>query len=265
VANIPCFFCERWQPQNISNVTNTATDKEEFMGGALTNQQRSKEFYRIAYECAKKEYYGSCTGTCATCTLNIHLYVDDIKDATLIKTSVAVDFLREVENNRQREISDRWEIAGAILSCLFALGFIFVVFVWPIMAIRSCVSRHTEVPAVEKPTQDIPRTLQAAYYVRDNPRDMDRDGLIDCVDRAILFREYYGSDAQIIWNKNDTTKMNHVFIRINSTCIEPGVWHPDPIRRTMKSVWSTKYDGRYDRNITAHEPEIKRGIFVWLW
>jgi len=223
------------------------------MGGPLTNQQRSKEFYRIAYECAESKAEGMCGGECAACTLNVHLYMDDIKDATLIKTSAAVDYLRKQKAMKQFTQSRDMEALGGVIGVILAI----VLCAIPVFMVKSCISNAL------KPKQDVDRTLQAAYYVRDNIRDVDRDGSIDCVDRALLFREFYGPDAKLIWNRNPNTKMNHLFILINGTPIEPYSYSSDFKERQMHFVWGRKFDPRYNRNITYAEQEIRRRTFVW--
>jgi len=104
-------------------------------GGPLTDDIRAKEYYRIAYQCLELVHTKGCNNNCAACPLNIHLYCNDAKDATLIKTSAAIDFKNAVIAAKRVRADNIWDLIGAIFWIIFGLALIFVTVVWPV----SCV------------------------------------------------------------------------------------------------------------------------------
>jgi hypothetical protein len=105
------------------------------MAGMLTGQQRSKEYYRLSYQCLQTKAEKKCDGKCAFCTLNVHLYVDDPRDATLIKTSAAVDYLKAVAVSKQERANDLIHLLGALFSAALVIALIVV----PVgCAVKSC-------------------------------------------------------------------------------------------------------------------------------
>jgi len=112
----------------------------------------------------------------------------------------------------------------------------------------------------------------AARKTAENIRDVNRDGLINCIDRALLYKQYYGdgTQARLIWNKNDTANLNHLFVYIPDgaggwIAIEPSYTSEDIARRTMSYAWGSQYNPRYDRDVTASYNAIKAGTFNWAW
>jgi bacterioferritin-associated ferredoxin len=121
------------------------------MAGPLTNQQRSSEYYRIAYKCAEVKSTKGCDSNCAACVLNVHLYVDDVRDATLIKTSAALNYVRDVaevrSSNAEIRRENKWStirLIGWIVLDLFILficiALIWVLFILPISWVVRLVS-----------------------------------------------------------------------------------------------------------------------------
>jgi len=103
--------------------------------GPLTDDIRSQEYYRIAYQCLELVHTKGCNNNCAACALNIHLYCNDAKDATLIKTSAAIDFKNAVIMAKKVKADNTWDLIGAIFTVIFVLAMVFVTLVWPV----SCV------------------------------------------------------------------------------------------------------------------------------
>lgn len=88
------------------------------------------------------------------------------------------------------------------------------------------------------------RTMQKAQA---NIRDLDKDGKINCVDYAIMFkltwdREYpvLKDKCEIVRNVNKRTEMNHLFTYVNGIGVE--AWAPDPYRFRMEDNWGGRYD-----------------------
>jgi len=83
--------------------------------------------------------------------------------------------------------------------------------------------------------------------------DVNRDGLYNCIDAAVLFYQYYPdrSKVSIITNVNPKTGMNHLFyaVLINGKwiAIEPQAYAANRRSYWMKDVWGEEYDNAYNR------------------
>jgi len=86
-----------------------------------------------------------------------------------------------------------------------------------------------------------------------NSTDVNRDGLYNCIDAAVLFYQHYPdrSKVTIIINVNSNTGMNHLFnaVLINGSwiAIEPQAYATNYSSYWMKDVWGNKYDNTYNR------------------
>jgi len=112
----------------------------------------------------------------------------------------------------------------------------------------------------------------AARKTAENIRDVNRDGKINCIDYACLYKQYYGdgTQARLIWNKNDTANFNHLFVYIPDgaggwIAIEPSYTSEDISKRTISYAWGSQYNSRYDRDVTASYNAIKANTFNWAW
>jgi hypothetical protein len=111
--------------------------------GVLSNKQKANEYRRLAYQCASNEANNTCNRYCANCPLNISLFLDDQKEAVLIKMSAIQDYQQDQANEQAqnqliKEIKDRntAEGIGAIIGALIPIGLI----IWLISSIKSCFS-----------------------------------------------------------------------------------------------------------------------------
>jgi len=83
--------------------------------------------------------------------------------------------------------------------------------------------------------------------------DVNKDGLYNCIDAAVLFYQYYPerTKVSIIINVNPNTGMNHLFnaVLINGSWIgiEPQAYATGYSTYWMKDVWGKKYDNTYNR------------------
>jgi len=86
--------------------------------------------------------------------------------------------------------------------------------------------------------------------------DVNKDGLYNCIDAAVLFYKYYPvrDKVAIIINVNPKTDMNHLFnaVLINGTwiAIEPQAYATGYKSYWMKDVWGNKYDNTFNRVAT---------------
>jgi hypothetical protein len=219
------------------------------MGGPLTNHEKSREFYRFAYAC--EEQSKRCDHQCAVCSLNVHLYCDDPREATLIKTSARLDYSR-------RGLSDfsQW-LLSAFMYIVIIGGLIFGV--W------SCVSCSS---APKQSTVNIAQqTYDTAVYVKSHIYDVDRDGLIDCVDYATLYFDKYPdkSNLRLMWVYRADIDETHLYVRVNGTDIEPQSINPDFSKRTLRYHWGNKMNYRKIKDVTAYAGQIRNNTFHWIW
>ena len=103
---------------------------------------------------------------------------------------------------------------------------------------------------LDNPNQidNINRVLRVMH--RYGVRDMNRDGLINCIDYSITFRNLYGSTAHLVINRNYINGMNHMFIilyRPQQIHIEP---QGDENWYTMGQVWGVMYDKYCNTDVT---------------
>jgi len=82
--------------------------------------------------------------------------------------------------------------------------------------------------------------------------DINKDGLVNYIDYAIMFRKLYGTKARIIQNNNPDNGMNHLFIIVNDGDF---TWEVEPRGTSsawlMPEVWGSQYDRIYNRDVTG--------------
>jgi hypothetical protein len=239
------------------------------MAGPLTNQQRSSEYYRIAYKCAEVKSTKGCDNNCAACVLNVHLYVDDPRDATLIKTSAALNYVRDVAEVEQWNARVRreniWDAVACFFSIAIPIALLWVIFVLPISCVvKSCKQALAPREAVPEASYSSDIGISAAQYCKQNIRDVNGDGLKNCIDYAVLYKEYLPS-ARLIWNYNKNTGWSHIFVQVNGIKLEPTYVYGSVDNRRIEYVWGSKYDSRYDKDVTAYYSSIRAGTMQWYW
>lgn len=239
-------------------------------GGPLTNDQRSKEYYRLAYMCAERKAQGACQEQCAACTLNVHLYIDDPRDATLIKTSAAMDFMHAQQ--RSASLSAQHKVDNVVTALQFA--FMIAIFVVPIFFVVRCAKKAV-IDSPNQSTTYIQMTYDAANFAAANIEDVNEDGKVGCIDYALLFKAWFdgynenGHECLLIWNVNHKKDMNHLFVKVwdgyQYVAIEPSTNRGSFDDRRMEKYWGSMYDPRFDRNVTDGAYKIWKNTFVWVW
>lgn len=102
-------------------------------------------------------------------------------------------------------------------------------------------------------TNDIERTLQQVAL---NMKDVNNDGLINCIDAAVLFYQYYPdkSKVTISLNRNDATGMNHLFnvVLVDGVwrAVEPQTYYTNNTAYWMRDAWGSKYDSSLNKVVT---------------
>jgi hypothetical protein len=263
----------------------------------LTNDQRSKEYYRIAYQCAETKNTTGCNDNCAVCPLNVHLYVDDARDATLIKTSAAMDFGKATLAAAQYNANKKVDTVFVWIKVILTFALIGALIWWPISCYKKVIHNWAtssdeikiEAPLKLNPwTGPIPppeatykATSQQAeriFYCTNISKDyyfidMTCDGLYDCIDATMLFYFYYldyDSNVKIIWNYNPNTNWSHLFCSVPDGY---GGWlyiectrYGDVLYKVMVDyVWGKDYDSRYNKDVTQDWRAIIDNNYVWRW
>lgn len=90
-----------------------------------------------------------------------------------------------------------------------------------------------------------------------NIRDLDKDGQINCVDYATMFKITWDqtypllkNKCQIVRNVNPNTGMNHLFVHVwndSSESIDIEPWTSNPYIYKMNDVWGNRYDPAYNK------------------
>jgi len=155
--------------------------------------------------------------------------MNDVREATLIKTSAELDFIRSLAVAKQRNRDATWDLIGTILAILAGLAVFYVCVVWPVSCavkgvkslvaptmpqyevqdnIASTATVQNNIASTATVQKNIASTatpevtrkvLEVCRAISDRVPDVNRDGLINCIDYAITFYEQYGSGARIIW------------------------------------------------------------------
>jgi len=100
-------------------------------GGKMNKPMHEDKLYKIAYACVEMAEEG-CHGLCAQCHYNIYNYVDDLKEATLLKSVVTYDYYK-----RKQELEDLFEPSKPSISTIITnilVGIFYAVllggFIW---------------------------------------------------------------------------------------------------------------------------------------
>jgi hypothetical protein len=229
------------------------------MAGTLTDRQRSSEYYRIAYKCAETKATTGCNGNCAMCVLNVHLYVDDAREATLIKTSAAMDYGKWDTTMRDKNKSGWLSAAGGLL----AIAVVILMVALPTQCVvKSCKQAFKPRAPVSEVTDDV--LYNAAAYAKYNLKDVNGDGLKDCIDYALLYKEVI-RDARLIWNYNKMNGWSHLFVQVNGKYIEPSAVTHDAYQRDIAYWFQYKYNPLFNKDVTTYEYSIRNGTMWWDW
>ena len=119
-------------------------------------------------------------------------------------------------------------------------------------------ARVSSTPAVRSTSEhaNIDRTLRLVAE-KCKRTDVNRDGLYNCIDAAVLFYQYYPDKSKVCIeiNRNPTTGMNHLFNCVFTDgvwkAIEPQAYASNRSNYFMWSVWGRQYDNSYNRDVTS--------------
>lgn len=230
------------------------------------------KLYGIAMVCAEYNHNG-CNRACGTCQFNVFNYVDDIREAGILKATAYRDYESKVE--LQRHI--RQDNIATMAAPFVVIGIIVMICMWmyksitnpsqtiPVAQINQTLKyyRSIDIPADDSELiylmrnqdkmENIPRVL--ALMRKYGVKDMNRDGMVNCIDNAITFRNLYGKTARIYHIKSVIGDMNHLFIMVRypeypnePLYIEP---QGDPDWYTMGQVWGVRFSPYLSSDVTS--------------
>jgi len=168
------------------------------------------------------------------------------KEQSSIQTSAAIDFIHTRQWQRANQHKN-------IIWGIISLGLIL----WSIISFRSYVAPNQKplFSMSKPPTQVVPETVQrqiqeAVRKTQGSVFDINDDGLVNCIDYAIIFCMFMPK-SQIIHNENKSTGMNHLF---NSVTTPDGtiIYIEPQTGKTMQQQWGFKYNERYNVNETRY-------------
>jgi len=111
------------------------------MKSTMTNSQKTADLKRLAYQCAEQKNNG-CNGNCGSCPLNVSLYIDDPREAVLIRTNAEIDYQHDQAKEqafnqliKENEDKRTAEDIGTLIGALIPIGLV----IWCVLSIKSCI------------------------------------------------------------------------------------------------------------------------------
>jgi len=206
--------------------------------------------------------------------------MDDVREATLIKTSAELDFIRALAVAKQRNRDGWLSLIPTGLTLLAAIALICVCIVWPISCVvkgvKGFVKPTNPTMEAQQPrytTEATPAIAARVYEVSKyawNPPDQDGDGSSDCIDSALLFYDLYGPECIILWVKDVSINWNHVFVAVPNGY---GQWlylestRSGDLKYMSMNIWGKPFYDNINKakNITYGYRQLKNDTFDWRW
>ena len=219
----------------------------------LSNQQKATELYRISRLCADRRSHNACNGMCQQCPLNADHYSNNSQETMLIKLSASIDNQRVFEEEQRKFAVNR---TLGIFVCVFTI--------WAVVKCNTPkpVKVQTPAPTPSQVVMPVGPISNKPYEIRlyntfqlipSRLRDVNNDGVLNCIDYAVVFYEIYGAEngARIIRNINPETGMNHLF---NSVTVPNGFIYTEPQAIYPVTIpdmyYLDTYDVRYNKDET---------------
>ncbi|MCL2042953.1 MAG: hypothetical protein FWG89_02305 [Treponema sp.] len=239
----------------------------------MSVQSFSSTLYDCAIECALLRQKRRCKETfggyaCYDCRFNINRYIDaDPRHVELFMLQAET----QASSIRSAGKLHRIPLALIIAFCLLSAWCGYRAEQQRAERAAARVSQQSPARTARVSQQAPARTVPAANDMQmiestlrkvtaDLRRNVDvnGDGLVNCIDAAVLFYQYYPekNNVTISLNVNKDTGMNHLF----NVVLVNGVWRAiEPQARStgwtsfwMRDVWKSKYDHRLNKVVTDH-------------
>jgi len=218
--------------------------------------------FDVACNCAFNRSEKQCSATfgsstCTGCKWNLFEYVDaDPRKAKLLMLSAERSIRILASTRRSVDSFARFIDTLVVITAVIIITLI-------VLAVKGCQLEQAEraAEAAAKPQAQVILSTEnkvdkALSKVALNYKDVNGDGLVNCIDAAVLFYKYYPdkNDVTIELNYNTKTGMNHLFNVVNFQgtwrAIEPQAKATGNSRYFMRDVWGSKYDPAYNKVVT---------------
>jgi len=150
---------------------------------------------------------------------------------------------------------------------IFVLGLLVVGILFGIIKYGDYLNEKQYQAALAQKTSQVPEAKvqhdPIASTIRSiKIRDMNNDGLKNCIDWAVLFYKNYPNEVCIMLNRNTSTGMNHLFncVKVNGVwrAIEPQAYKMGYSSYYMRDVWDSRYDSSLNKDVTADYSKYAR-------
>jgi hypothetical protein len=200
------------------------------------NPPQSKDeesLYQLAYNCAASQAAVKCNA-CKKCMYNITLYGWDLSQIKLIKARATMDYHHDIYN-KQREKKAYWQAEFGI-----AAFTIVVILILALVLPYECDGLELPPPPYSPP-KHAPAMIR---YVKENIRDVNGDGKINCVDYSVVFYENWPHSSIIhVWD--NSVGFDHLLILAEGKYVEPQTPTGNP-----EVLWGKMFATTHKRNRT---------------
>jgi len=240
---------------------------------ALPSEKES--LWRVAIDCSLARIEKGCSNNfgdskCINCKYYVCNYIDAEPRQLALYMMQAEDRAHDLI---EAEKSSKRIVVGVVVGIILILAFCGFFLSEPNIWIRKLREKNVVQPVVQERVQDRQEVIQQPVVIvnahrdiettlrlvaRDmgNSIDVNRDGLTNCIDAAVLFYQYYPrrNEVTITLNYNEATDMNHLF----NVVLVDGIWRAVEPQASywgyssywMRDVWGTKYNSSLNKNAT---------------
>lgn len=209
----------------------------------MNDEVRARELYRLGLHCEELKHQG-CAGYCGNCQFNVALYTNST-DAVMIKAAAQIDAGKKIARANYEQTKN----VVLLIIVLALIGFGIYQCKKPDPKVAETPVYVTDSMPAERPRHDFATSpMEAIAYAANNLRDVNNDGLYNCIDYAVLFHEAMPS-SRIIRNENFETGWHHLFNQWGSVYIEPN--SHGKYYFNMDKVWGTTYNRTYNKDETS--------------
>jgi len=214
-----------------------------------------------AVECALRRKRGHCRNSfdnyaCNNCKYYIKQYIDaDPRQVNL--------FMLQAENRADMLIQlTKGGLHHKLFAILIVLCLSFAWITWSNEKRMDEALKNRTVPETTVKINDVSQhknietTLDKVARDLRNKVDVNKDGLINCIDAAVLFYKHFPEKSLVCIeiNKHPTNGFYHLF----NCVLTDGVWIAiEPQAKwkghntyRMKNIWGNQYDKRYNLDVT---------------
>jgi len=226
---------------------------------------REEALWDCACECALRRMYHDCkhkfdSAACNSCNFYIKHYGDFSPTDARLYMMEAGKFaaMEKVDNHTY------WIIAGIFAAVIAFIAYANVMEGRRVDKIQRELGigqpQKVTVPKVTGPQiTEHPRIQESLVYTANKLNagtDVNADGLVNCIDAAILFYEHYPDKNRVCIeiNIHPDGRMSHLFNCVYTDgawkAVEPQAYWKGHKSYWMKDIWGDAYDNRYNVDAT---------------